>query len=66
MPTGLAQIAQWSASAGFGYDRANRRTSLMLPNGIVAQHGYDSPPQFTSLSYLQGSTREWLSSTRRS
>lgn len=41
----------------FAYDNANRRTSLTLPNGIVAAYGYDAASRVTSITYSsQGST----------
>jgi RHS repeat-associated protein len=40
-----------------GYDTANRRTSLTLPNGIVVESAYDDDSQLTGLTYkLSGVT----------
>jgi YD repeat-containing protein len=47
----LTQVAQGSATLGFGYDAANRRTSVTLPNGIVGTLGFDNVDSLTSISY---------------
>jgi RHS repeat-associated protein len=52
----LTQIAQSSATVTLGYDSANRRTSLTLPNGIAAAYGYDAASNLTSIAYTNGST----------
>jgi len=40
-----------------GYDDANRRTSLTLPDGIAEQYGYDTANRLTGITYkLGGST----------
>jgi RHS repeat-associated protein len=39
-----------------GYDNANRRTSLTLPNGVVVAYGYDAASRVTSITYTQGQT----------
>ena len=52
----LTQITQGSATVTIGYDNANRRTSLTLPNGIVAAYGYDAASRVTSITYTQGQT----------
>jgi RHS repeat-associated protein len=39
-----------------GYDNANRRTSLTLPNGVVVAYGYEAASHVTSIVYTQGST----------
>ena len=52
----LTQISQGSAIVALGYDAANRRTSLTLPNGIVVTYGYDAASHLTSLSYASGGT----------
>jgi RHS repeat-associated protein len=50
------QIVQGGATVSFGYDNANRRTSLTLPNGIIVSYSYDNASQLTGLSYAKGST----------
>ena len=52
----LTQIAQGATTVGFGYDNANRRTTLTLPNGIVVEYGYDNANQLTGLTYKNGGT----------
>jgi RHS repeat-associated protein len=52
----LTQIAQGATTVGFGYDNANRRTALTLPNGIVVEYGYDNANQLTGLTYKSGGT----------
>jgi RHS repeat-associated protein len=53
--TRYQQIAQGSTTVSFGYDSANRRTSLTLPNGIVVSYGYDTASELTGLTYTLGS-----------
>lgn len=52
----LTQITQGTTSVGYGYDNANRRTSLTLPNGIVVEYGYNTANELTSLTYKNGAT----------
>jgi RHS repeat-associated protein len=53
----LTAVTQGTATVSIGYDNANRRTSLTLPNGIVTEYSYDSDSQLTDLTYkLGGST----------
>jgi RHS repeat-associated protein len=52
----LTQITQGTMQMTFGYDDANRRTSLTLPNGVVTQYAYDSASQATALTYKLGAT----------
>jgi RHS repeat-associated protein len=52
----LTQIAQGATTVGFGYDNANRRTTLTLPNGIVVEYGYDNANELTGLTYKNGGT----------
>src|SRR5439155_27208557 len=52
----LTQITQGSSIVQFGYDIANRRTSLTLPNGIVVEYGYDAASRVTSVTYKQNGT----------
>jgi RHS repeat-associated protein len=42
--------------ASYEYDAANRRTQLILPNGVAIDYGYDAASRLTSLTYsgLQG------------
>jgi RHS repeat-associated protein len=49
----LTAIAQGTQSATLAYDGADRRTTLVLPNGVSASYGYDSASQLTSLSYAK-------------
>ena len=39
-----------------GYDNANRRASLTLPNGVVVAYGYVAASRVTSITYTQGQT----------
>jgi RHS repeat-associated protein len=50
----LTQITQGANSVSMGYDAANRRTSLTLPNGVVTEYGYDAASQLTGLTYKKG------------
>jgi RHS repeat-associated protein len=50
----LTMITQGTASVVLGYDAANRRTSLTLPDGIVVSYGYDSASRLTSIVYQKG------------
>jgi RHS repeat-associated protein len=52
----LERINQGSAQVSFGYDAANRRTSLTLPNGIVVEYGYDDASRLTAITYKNGGT----------
>jgi YD repeat-containing protein len=52
----LIQISQGSSTVQFGYDSANRRATLTLPNGIVASYSYDNASQLTGMSYSLGSS----------
>jgi YD repeat-containing protein len=52
----LTSITQSSATVGFAYDDADRRTVLTLPNGVTVEYGYDDASQVTSLTYKAGST----------
>ena len=53
----LTQIAQGGSIVGFGYDIANRRTSLTLPNGVLVEYAYDAASRVTGITYKQnGST----------
>jgi YD repeat-containing protein len=40
----------------FGYDAANRRTTLGLPNGVSAAYAYDPASQLIGITYTLGST----------
>jgi RHS repeat-associated protein len=51
----LTSIAQGSASVGFTYDNADRRTVLTLPNGVTVESAYDAASQLTGLTYKLGS-----------
>ena len=52
----LTGITQGSAQVGFTYDAASRRSTLTLPNGIVATYTYDTANQLTGINYASGST----------
>ncbi len=43
-----------SASVGFSYDGAGRRTALSLSNGVVTECAYDAGPRLTRLTYKLG------------
>jgi len=47
----ISSISQASETVQFGYDDANRRQSLTLPNGIIGSYGYDSANELTSIKY---------------
>jgi RHS repeat-associated protein len=51
---GRAAINQGGATVSFGYDADNRRTSLTLPNGVVAQYSYDAASQLSGIVYQGG------------
>ncbi|MGH8397449.1 MAG: RHS repeat-associated core domain-containing protein [Gammaproteobacteria bacterium] len=40
----------------YGYDNANRRTTLTLPNGIQLTYGFDNANELTGLTYKLGAT----------
>ena len=50
----LTAIAQGSASVGFAYDSADRRTTLTLPNGVTVSYAYDNASHIVQLSYGTG------------
>lgn len=50
----LTQIVQASTTVAFGYDNADRRSALTLPNGITVQYGYDQASRLTALTYMLG------------
>ncbi len=52
----MTQITQGSQIVQFGYDTANRRTSLTLPNNIRVEYGYDAASRVTSITYKQNGT----------
>jgi RHS repeat-associated protein len=52
----LYKVAQGSTNTLIGYDNANRRNSLTLPNGIVLTYGYDNDSRINSMSYQLGTT----------
>ena len=52
----LTQITQGSSIVQFGYDNANRRASLTLPNAIVVEYAYDAASRVTSITYKQNGT----------
>jgi YD repeat-containing protein len=52
----LYQITQGTTNTVIGYDNANRRSPLTLPNGIVLTYGYDNDSRVNSRSYQVGMT----------
>jgi RHS repeat-associated protein len=52
----LYKVAQGSANTLIGYDNANQRSTLTLPNGIVLTYGYDNDSRINSMSYQVGTT----------
>src|SRR5207302_8150801 len=50
----LTQITQSTSTTIFSYDDINRRTSLTLPNNVVASCGYDNNSRLTGLTYQFG------------
>jgi RHS repeat-associated protein len=40
----------------FAYDAAGRRTSVMLPNGVVTEYTYDAASRVTGLTYRKDTT----------
>jgi RHS repeat-associated protein len=52
----LYKVAQGSTNTAIGYDNANRRNSLTLPNGIVLTYGFDNDSRINSMSYQVGTT----------
>jgi YD repeat-containing protein len=52
----LTGVAQGTASLGVGYDNANRRTLLTLPNGTSTEYTYDAASRLTGLTYKVGTT----------
>ncbi len=45
-------MTQGSETVQFGYDAANRRTSLILPNAVSMVYGYDAANQLTGINYV--------------
>ncbi len=52
--TGSNCASPSGVQAAYGYDNANRRTSLTLANGVITSYGYDNANQLTSLTYSKG------------
>jgi RHS repeat-associated protein len=50
----LTSITQAAANLSFGYDNDGRRTSMTLPNGILAVYSYDAASQLTGIAYQGG------------
>src|SRR5205809_2765482 len=53
----LTQIAQGTTTVGFTYDNANRRATLILPNGVVTSYSYDTASQLTGMKIGRASCR---------
>jgi RHS repeat-associated protein len=51
----LSSIVQGASTVSFGYDSNGRRTSMTLPNGVVASLSYDAASQLTQMVYQGGS-----------
>jgi RHS repeat-associated protein len=49
----VTQIAQGSSVVQLGYDADGRRTSLTLPNGVIASYSYNADSQLTGITYTQ-------------
>jgi RHS repeat-associated protein len=49
----VTQIAQGSSVVQIGYDADGRRTSLTLPNGVIANYSYNADSQLTGITYTQ-------------
>jgi RHS repeat-associated protein len=50
----LTSIVQGASNVSFAYDSDGRRTSLTLPNGVVATYSYDAASQLTGIVYQGG------------
>jgi YD repeat-containing protein len=50
----VTQIAQGSSVVQIAYDADGRRTSLTLPNGVIANYAYDADSHLTGITYTQG------------
>jgi len=60
----LAGITQAGSPVSFSYDSASRRSTLTLPNGIVATNTCDTASLLTGISYaLSGNPVGWLTYT---
>lgn len=49
----VTKITQGASVVQIGYDADSRRTSLTLPNGIVANYTYDAASELTGIAYTQ-------------
>ncbi|MGH7962952.1 MAG: DUF6531 domain-containing protein, partial [Candidatus Binatia bacterium] len=52
----LTSLTQGASMVSFGYDDANRRTMLTLPNGVRLDYAYDNASRLTGLTYKLGAT----------
>jgi RHS repeat-associated protein len=50
----LTQITQGTSTVSITYDGASRRSTLTLPNGVIATYGYDGASRLNSLIYTKG------------
>jgi RHS repeat-associated protein len=50
----VTQIAQGSSVVSFNYDNADRRSSITLPNGVVANYQYDNSSRLIGITYQRG------------
>lgn len=52
----LTGLTNGLLAVGLTYDDTDRRATLTLPNGIVAEYGYDDGGQLITMTYRLGST----------
>jgi RHS repeat-associated protein len=50
----LTAITTASSTVCINYDGADRRTALVLPNGLTANYSFDTESDLTELNYLSG------------
>jgi len=50
-------ITQGATVIGFGYDNADRRTSLTMPGNLAVGYGYDDASQVLSMSFTRSGLR---------
>src|SRR6266705_6922139 len=55
----LVRLTQGTRSVSFDYDTADRRTSLVLPNGVTLTYGYDSASRLSSINYKARPQSAW-------
>jgi len=52
----LATITQGTQTVTLGYDIADRRTTLVLPNNINLTYAYNNASELTGITYKRGTT----------